>query len=335
MLPAAVRSRELRELTALMRNSRSFLTFFLLRSEGLFVVPEKGNTSSAAATLPRHGCDREGRRIRLPYGGRMLWGGRLVAAGAAPVLILLAAQHANAVTLDTIADQPGVTAPAQPGTQAPAPPPAPPAVYPEQPPEVRNGPASRPAPSPAPAPPVNVVELHAPVPVEPVAPIEPPADMIRIGQAEFAEPEWLPPEVGDTINATSAGLEAQAATFLDSVGIPAGRSDRVAGATIAGAGVGGAIGGAVAGAPAAAAGAVVGGLIGGTIGGIAGAALGTVVAVPVIGTVTSGVAGTALGAAAGAAVGAVVAGVPAAAAGALVGGTVGAGFGAGVGVGQP
>ncbi len=320
-------------MVALSRNSRSFLIFFLLRSEGLFVVPDKGNASLVAVAAPR----LESRRACLPYGGRMLWGGRLVAAGAVPVLMLLASQHASAVTLAPIADQPGVTAPAQPGTEAPAPPPAPPApaVYPEQPPEVRNGPASRPAPSPAPVPAVNVVELHAPAPVEPVAPIEPPADMIRIGQTQFPEPEWLPPEVGDTINNVSADLEAQAATFLDSVGIPAGRSDRVAGATVAGAGVGGAIGGAVAGVPAAAAGAVVGGLIGGTIGGIAGAALGTVVAVPVIGTVTSGVAGTALGAAAGAVVGAVVAGVPAAAAGALVGGTVGAGFGAGVGVGQP
>ncbi len=323
-------------MVALSRNSESLLIFFLLRSEGLFVVPEKGNTSSVAVTLPRLG----GRRACLTYGGRMLWGGRLIAAGAVPVLMLLASQHASAVTLAPIADQPGVTAPAQPGTEAPAPPPPPPAppapaVYPEQPPEIRNGATLRPEPSPAPAPPMSVMQLHAPVPVEPVAPIEPPPDMIRIGQAEFAEPEWLPPEVGDTINTVSADLEAQAATFLDSVGIPAGRSDRVAGATVAGAGVGGAIGGAVAGVPAAAAGAVVGGLIGGTIGGIAGAALGTVVAVPVIGTVTSGVAGTALGAAAGAVVGAVVAGVPAAAAGALVGGTVGAGFGAGVGVGQP
>ena len=301
-------------------------------------MPKNGNTSLVAVALPAQDC-HPARSPRLPYGGRMLWSGRLVAAGAVPVLMLLATQQASAMAaLSPIADQPGVTAPAQPGTQAPAPPPAPepePPVYVEQPPEVRNGPSPRPEPSPAPAPPVYVVELHTPVPVEPVAPIEPPPDTIRIGTVQFPDPEWLPPEVGDTINNVSADLEAQAATFLDSVGLPAGRSDRVAGATVAGAGAGGAIGGTITGAPAAAAGAAVGALAGGTIGGIAGAAIGTVVAIPVIGTITSGVAGTALGAAAGAVAGALVAGVPAAAVGALVGGTVGAGFGAGAGVGQP
>lgn len=208
-------------------------------------------------------------------------------------------------------------------------------MYYAQPPEVRNEALWRPAPAmEEPVEPVRLEHLHLPAPVPAVAPIAPPPDTIRIGQWQAPSPPWVPPEVRDTINGAAATAEAQVATALDSVGIPAGRSDRVSGATLAGAGLGGAAGAAAAGVPAAAAGAVVGGLIGGTVGGIAGAALGTVVPVPVIGTVTSGVAGTAIGAAAGAAAGAAIAGIPVAVAGALAGGTVGAGFGAGVGVGQ-
>ncbi len=303
-------------------------------------MPENGKLSRTAP-LSRRGCGPDTRHPRQVCGGRLLWGGRMLATGVLPMVMMITTPEAGAVTLDPIADQPGVTAPAQPGTAAPTPPAPPdlpppePPVYAVQPPEVRNGPAPRPAPPPAPAPSIQVIELHSPEPVAPVAPIEPPPNTIRIGQWQTPSPDWVPPEVRDTINDVAADAEAQAATFLDSVGIPAGRSDRVAGSTIAGAGAGGAIGGALAGAPAAAAGAVVGGLAGGTIGGIAGAAIGTVVAVPVIGTITSGVAGTALGAAAGAVAGALVAGVPAAVVGALAGGTVGAGFGAGVGVGQP
>ncbi|MEU1950806.1 hypothetical protein [Nocardia rhamnosiphila] len=276
-----------------------------------------------------------------PGRGRARRGGRIMLAGAIPIAMALAATgtaHAGEQHAAVIADQPGVTSPEQSGTAPPPPPPAPTPeqpVYYEQPPEVRNAP-SRPAPPPEePAAPVRVEDLHLPEPVPPVAPIEPPENTIRIGQWQALSPEWLPPEARDTINTVAANAEAHVATALDSVGIPAGRSDRVSGATMAGAAVGGAAGAVAAGAPAAAAGAVVGGLIGGTIGGIAGAAIGTVVPVPVVGTVTSGVAGTALGAAVGAAVGAVVAGVPAAAVGAVAAGTVGAGFGAGVGVGQP
>lgn len=303
-------------------------------------MPENGKLPRTAP-LSGRGCGPDTRHSRQVCGGRLLWGGRMLATGVLPVVMMITTPEAVAVTLDPIADQPGVTAPVQPGTAAPAPPPPPdppppePPEYAVQPPEVRNGPAPRPAPQPGPAPSIQVIELHSPEPVPPVAPIEPPPNTIRIGQWQTPSPDWVPPEVRDTINDVAADAEAQAATFLDSVGIPAGRSDRVAGSTIAGAGAGGAIGGALAGAPAAAAGAVVGGLAGGTIGGIAGAAIGTVVAVPVIGTITSGVAGTAIGAAAGAVAGALVAGVPAAVVGALAGGTVGAGFGAGVGVGQP
>ncbi|MGO4615657.1 hypothetical protein AB4305_14880 [Nocardia sp. 2YAB30] len=267
-------------------------------------------------------------------------GGRTVVAGAVPIVMLLSAATTSAMsTPAAITDQPGVTSPAQPGTSTPAPPPEPappPPVYYSQPPEIRNQSGTRPAPAAdEPVEPIAIADLHLPEPVEPVAPIEPPENTIRVGQWETPRPDWLPPECADAINDAAAGAEAQVATALDSVGIPAGRSDRVSGATLGGAALGGAGGAVVAGAPAAALGAVVGGLVGGTVGGIAGALVGTVIPVPVIGTVTSGVAGTALGAAVGAAVGAVVAGVPAAVVGAVAGGTVGAGFGAGVGVGQP
>lgn len=275
--------------------------------------------------------------------------GRLAVAALVPVAVLVAAGGAHAAdSLVAIADQPGVTGPAQPGTTAPPPPasePAPeptppepalaPPVYYAQPPEVRNA-ASRPAPAPEETvEPIRIEDLHLPEPVEPVAPIEPPENTIRVGQWQAPRPDWVPAEYADAINDVAAGAEAQVATALDSIGIPAGRSDRVSGATLAGAGIGGAVGAVALGAPAAVAGAVVGGLVGGTVGGIAGAALGTLVPVPVVGTVTSGVAGTALGAAAGAAAGAAVAGVPVGVVGAVAAGTVGAGFGAGVGVGQP
>ncbi|MFC9964453.1 hypothetical protein [Nocardia ignorata] len=275
--------------------------------------------------------------------------GTMLLAAAIPVAVAVGAAgpaHANSAVA-TIADQGGVTSPPQPGTETPTPPPAPepepepeptpeptPPVYYEQPQQVRTGPA-RPAPEvDEPVEPVRIEELHLPVPVEPVAPITPPENTIRIGEWQTPSPEWLPVEVRDTINNTAAGAEAQVATALDSVGIPAGRSDRVSGATLGGAALGGAAGATVLGAPAAAVGAVAGGLIGGTVGGIAGAALGIVIPVPIIGQATSGVAGTALGAAAGAAAGAALLGVPAGAVGGAVGATIGAGFGAGVGVGQ-
>ncbi len=278
------------------------------------------------------------------YAPRSLWRRRALAAGTVPVALMLGGPAvAGAAAPGAIADQPGVTSPAQPGTITPAPPPPPeplpappqPAVAATQPPEVRNGRTPRPAPPDDPAPPVALGELHLPEPVAPVAPIDAPDNTIRIGQWQTMSPDWLPEQARDCVNTAAAAAEAQVATALDSVGLPAGRSDRVSGATLAGAGLGGVAGAAVAGLPSAAVGAVVGGLVGGTIGGIAGAAVGTVVAIPVIGTVTSGVFGTAVGATAGAAAGAAVAGVPAALAGAVAGGTVGAGLGARGGGGPP
>ncbi|MFI8974150.1 hypothetical protein ACIGO9_14785 [Nocardia asteroides] len=298
-------------------------------------MPENSPTTRQGAALGRHGTPAA-RRV-----------GTLLIAAAIPVAVAVgaAAPAAHATTpLSAVADQGGYSSPAQPGTETltppaapepqPEPEPAPAPQYYEQPAEIRKGP-SRPAPSvEEPVEPVRIEELHLPEPVEPVAPITPPENTIRIGEFQTPSPDWLPVEVRDTINNTAAGAEAQVATALDSIGIPAGRSDRVSGAVLGGAGLGGAAGAAVLGAPAAAAGATVGALIGGTVGGIAGAALGIVVPVPVVGQVTSGVAGTALGGAAGAAAGAAIAGVPVAVVGAVVGGTIGAGFGAGVGVGQ-
>ena len=313
-------------------------------------MPKSSSPSTVDAADAATTWSSDGRaRLRTPSGTRRA--SRIAVAALVPVAVMVASAggaHA-ADSLVAIADQPGVTAPIQPGTTAPPPPPAPepapepappepapaPPVYYAQPPEVRNAP-SRPAPAPeGPVEPVRIEDLHLPEPVAPVAPIEPPENTIRVGQWQTPRPDWVPPEYADAINDTAAGAEAQVATVLDSIGIPAGRSDRVSGATLAGAGIGGAVGAVALGAPAAVAGAVVGGLVGGTVGGIAGAALGTLVPVPVVGTVTSGVAGTALGAAAGAAAGAAVAGVPVGVVGAVAAGTVGSGFGAGVGVGQP
>lgn len=316
-------------------------------------MPRKGETTPSSADVDADKYPTatvqlpEVQSYRPTHGIRAGHRRAVLLAGAVPMVMLIAAAGTADATVSVgeIADQPGVTSPAQPGTAAPPPPPAMPAPSPqaappvqyEQPPEVRNATVgSRPAPSTEkPVAPVRIEDLHLPEPVPAVAPIAPPENTIRIGQWQSPRPEWLPPECADAINGAAAVAEAHVATALDSVGIPAGRSDRVSGATLAGAAVGGAAGGVAAGAPAAVAGAVVGGLIGATVGGIAGAVVGTVVAVPVVGTVTSGVAGTAIGAAAGAAAGAAIAGIPAAVAGAVAGGTVGAGFGAGVGVGNP
>ncbi|MCU1641742.1 MAG: hypothetical protein JWN03_2017 [Nocardia sp.] len=316
--------------------------------KGLFGV-QIPRSNRAVPVRPTMCATREGRTRPASLASRPLIArcGRVVIAGVVPVSIMLSVPGmAAGAGLDQIADQPGVTSPAQPGTAAPAAPPAPSGdgqaqpdhnaqQYPEQPPEVRNGASLRPQPSSDPAPQVELQDLHLPEPVPPVAPIAPPDNTIRIGEWQAPSPDWMPTQVRDWINNTSAGAEAQVATALDSVGVPPGRSDRVSGATLAGAGAGGAAGAVIAGGPVAAIGAAVGALVGGTVGGIAGAALGTLVPVPILGTVTSGVFGTAIGAAAGAAVGAAVAGIPVAIVGAIAGGTVGAGFGTGVGVGQP
>ncbi|MFG2441454.1 hypothetical protein ACGFQG_01180 [Nocardia fluminea] len=215
-------------------------------------------------------------------------------------------------------------------------------------------PESRPVPEyPTPAPPVVIEELHLPEPVEPVAPIVPPARTLRVGEFTSPVPDEVPNDILDGVNGTAAGAEAAIATQGRSVGINPSRSDKIAAATVGGA----LAGAAIAGVPAAAVGAVGGGLIGAGIGagagfavgaaGTAGAAaiLGAAAAVPTAGAgalaaipagfalawpiaAASTGAGAAIGAAAGAATGAAVLGLPAAAAGAVAGGVLGSGYGA-------
>ncbi|WP_328408981.1 hypothetical protein [Nocardia sp. NBC_00403] len=119
-------------------------------------------------------------------------------AGEAMPIVLLSAAAASATGAPAvITDQPGVTSPLQPGTSTPTPPPDPaptPPVYYVQPPEIRHGSGTRPAPSAdQPVEPIAIEDLHLPVPVEPVAPIEPPENTIRVGQWEALRPDWLPP----------------------------------------------------------------------------------------------------------------------------------------------
>ncbi|MGW6375397.1 insoluble domain protein [Rhodococcus sp. NPDC055112] len=180
--------------------------------------------------------------------------------------------------------------------------------------------------------PVQIQELHLPVAVEVVAPIEAPKERLRIGDFVSDQPNWLSDEYLDRTNNTSAVIEAQVNTFWKSIGVDAERSDRIAAATVGGAASGAVAGALAAGVPVATA----GGLIGGTIGGIAGANVvpgSWAYALPI--GVTTGIVGTA----AGAGIGAAVVGIPAAAAGAVAGGVAGglagAAFGAGDSLGTP
>ncbi|TQF69060.1 insoluble domain protein [Rhodococcus spelaei] len=230
------------------------------------------------------------------------------------------------------AEQPGVgdSTPKPEAAPAPAPEPAPEPAEPRQywvapPVEYDNVPTrSVPTYDEAPVAPATVQTLHLPEPVAPVAPIEAPRDMLRLGDFIAAKPNWLSKEDMEKTNNSAAVAEAQMATFWRSIGIEASRSDKVAAATIAGATAGGLGAATVAGVPAA----VVGGLIGGTIGGNIGMGMGTVVW-PGVGTVTNGAIGTGIGAAAGAAVAGIPVAVVAGTAGAIVGGVAGAAFGAG------
>ncbi|MFC9356522.1 hypothetical protein ACFTZB_08060 [Rhodococcus sp. NPDC057014] len=199
-------------------------------------------------------------------------------------------------------------------------------------PEIRNAPRRQVPVYEEPAPSVRVEELHAPVPVEPVAPIIAPADKLRAGDFILDNPGMSKP-VLDRTNNTLAAAEAGVGTVYRSVGIEASRSDRVAGATIAGVVGGGLVGATAAGVPAA--------LIGGTLGGGAGAGIGATVGagmgavtVPVIGAVPGIAAGAAVGAATGAAAGAAAVGIPFAIGGAIVGGALGGAAGTAFGAGD-
>ncbi|MEV0465711.1 hypothetical protein AB0I30_30040 [Nocardia tengchongensis] len=147
--------------------------------------------------------------------------------------------------------------------------------------------------------------LHAPVPVPAVPPIAPPPGMFRFGDVTVPAPDWIDNEQAIQINDNAAQVEANLATFLDSVGMERSRSDRIAGQTIGTAAMGAVAGAAVA-IPIELSSAAVG------------AVTGLVVGAPLF--PVGLVAGPVLGAAAGAAVVA----IPAAVAGAAVGAAVGA-----------
>ncbi|MEV6277352.1 hypothetical protein [Nocardia sp. NPDC051832] len=186
----------------------------------------------------------------------------------------------------------------------------------------------RPAPDTSAAPPIDE-GLHWPVPVEPVAPIAPPPNMLRIGDFTSTVPAEVPRELLDGVNTAAAEAEAFVATQGRSVGINPSRSDKIAAATAAGA-LGGA---ALAGIPMA----VVGGVGGGVIGAGIGAGIGFAVGVGGTAAATAIISGAAALPTAGAGaiptiVGGFVAGWPIAAAstgaGALIGGAIGAAAGA-------
>jgi hypothetical protein len=191
----------------------------------------------------------------------------------------------------------------------------------------------------APVTPATFSELHLPVAVEPVAPIEAPKERLRLGDYVSDQPNWMSDTVLERTNNTAAVYEAQMNTFWRSTGLEASRADRIGAATIGTAAVTG-IGAAAA---AGATGAVVGALIGGTIGGTSALellgppVLVAVAANPLLApiAITPGVAATA----AGAAIGAVVVGVPTAVVagvgGAAVGAAHGLAFGAGDTLGEP
>ncbi|WP_051637627.1 hypothetical protein [Rhodococcus sp. UNC363MFTsu5.1] len=233
------------------------------------------------------------------------------------------------------AEQPGVVA-----ESAPAPEPAPevepveePKTYWIAPPVEYAEVPTRPVPTydyTEPVAPVEFQELHLPVAVEVVAPIEAPKERLRIGDYVSDQPNWLSDEYLNRTNNTSAVIEAQVNTFWKSIGVDASRSDRIAAATVGGAAAGAVTGAVTAGVPFA----VGGALIGGTIGGNAGLAVGNAF-IPGFGWVAAGPVGTA----AGAAIGAAAAGIPAAAVGAVVGGVAGGAagtaFGAGDSLGTP
>src|SRR5206468_3406438 len=89
--------------------------------------------------------------------------------------------------------------------------------------------------------PLNVGQLHAPVPTPHVAPVKPPPNVIRVGEFSVARPDWVPADVKDQINSQAAGIESNIVTQARSIGVSPARSDHFATSVVAGAGVGGAI----------------------------------------------------------------------------------------------
>ncbi|NKY32211.1 DUF456 domain-containing protein [Nocardia speluncae] len=144
-------------------------------------------------------------------------------------------------------------------------------------------------------------ELHAPMPVAPVAPIEAPPGKLRIGNVVMDAPPFDVRE----INTGAAQAEAQVATFYDSVGVERSRSDRMAAQTVGSAAIGASVANTLA-SPIATTSAMVG-AVAGLISGVPFLPIGLVVG-PVLG----------------AAIGYAVIAAPAMAVGAAVGGAVGA-----------
>ncbi|WP_067689634.1 hypothetical protein [Nocardia jejuensis] len=228
--------------------------------------------------------------------------GNVVAAGAVPlVLAIVGSGVANAAPAQPNSVTAHEDAPAWPAADSPN-------VAPYEGLQIPNDVKSsiqwsRSAPEKSYLAPVGV--LHAPIPVAAVPPIAPPPGKFRFGDMAVDAPNWIDNEQAIQINDNSAQVEANIATFLDSIGMERSRSDRIAGQTVGTAAMG-AVAGASASMPFAATGA------------LAGAAVGLVMGLPLF--PVGLVAGPVVGAAAGAAMIA----VPAAMAGALVGGAVGA-----------
>lgn len=103
-------------------------------------------------------------------------------------------------------------------------------------------------------------ELHAPVPVEKVAPIEAPPGKLRVGYVMIDDPHFPGLDIAP-INEGAAQAEADLATFLDSVGIERTRSDKIASQVLGSAAIGASVGSTVA-SPIASSGAMVGAIAG-------------------------------------------------------------------------
>lgn len=144
-------------------------------------------------------------------------------------------------------------------------------------------------------------QLHGPIPVPAVEPIQAPPGKIRVGNIVMDSPGIDP----TAINEGAAQAEAGLATFLDSVGIERSRSDRIAAQTLGSAAIGASVGSTVA-SPLAATSAMVG-AVAGFISGIPFLPIGLLIG-PILGG----------------AIGYAVIAAPAMAVGAAIGGAVGA-----------
>ncbi|WP_446225824.1 AfsR/SARP family transcriptional regulator [Nocardia sp. IBHARD005] len=272
--------------------------------------------------------DADGRPVRATITRRVR---RAALVGALPLALVVGATGSGAAAPG---GQAGVTAPpSQVGVTTPVPNlPAPGPIVPEEsggtgspyltpPPTYPVPPRAKPQRSEV-APLIVPEQLHAPQPVEPVAPIQPDPGTLRVGDYEAGRPEWMPVPMQNTINAEAAVREAQWSTMLTSIGVPATRADRVAAGTLAGT----ALGATAAGVPAALAGGAAGAAVGGVVGGVVGGGIGLLGMG--VGAIPGAIIGAGVGAGVGAAAGAALTGASAAAAGGTIGGSAGGELGA-------